>query len=145
MLVVTLVILGLFFFGGEAPADQRVIADASMSQPANTDSLIYWMYALLGITILVTIVGALYKFVSALIDSPLQALKSLIGIILLVVVLVVSWNVGSGVPLNMPAYDGTENVYEWLKLTDMFLYTIYTLMAVLILLMFGFGIAKKFK
>ncbi|MDR0893765.1 MAG: hypothetical protein LBN06_00445 [Prevotellaceae bacterium] len=145
MLAITIVVLVMFYAGGEAPDNQRVIADATMSQPTYTDTLIYWIYVLLGTTILVTVIGAIYQFVSALIDSPVQALKSLIGIILLVVVMVISWNVGSGDPLNMPAYDGAENVYKWLKLTDMFLYTIYTLMVVLILLMFGFGISKKFK
>ncbi|MDR0988391.1 MAG: hypothetical protein LBM06_02880 [Prevotellaceae bacterium] len=145
MLVVTLIILGLFYFGGETPVAQRVVADTSMSEPLQTDTLIYWMYVLLVATVVVTLLGALYKFVAGLIDSPLAAVKSLIGLILLAAVMVISWNVGSGEPLKMPAYDGTENVYEWLKLTDMFLYTIYVLMGVLILLMLFFGVAKKFK
>ena len=78
-------------------------------------------------------------------DSPKAALKSLLGLILIVVVLIVSWIMGSDQPLVMQGYSGTENVPFWLKLTDMFLYTIYILMGALILLMFGFGIAKKFK
>ena len=28
---------------------------------------------------------------------------------------------GSGTPMNIPGYEGTDNVYFWLKLTDMFL------------------------
>ena len=49
MLAITLVILGMFFFGGETPLDQRLVADTAMEEPAQTDALIYWMYILFGI------------------------------------------------------------------------------------------------
>lgn len=145
MLAITLVILGMFFFGGETPIDQRMVADTSMSEPAQTDALIYWMYVLLGVAITITIAAAIYQFIAGFIDAPKAAIKSLMGLILLVVILVVSWSAGSDQALVMPGYDGTENVPFWLKLTDMFLYTIYIMMGALILLILGFGVAKKFK
>lgn len=145
MLAITLVILGVFFFGGETPLDQRLVADPALSEPAQTDALIYWMYILLAVTVIVTVVAAIFQFVSGFIDSPKNAIKSLIGLILIIVVLVISWSAGSDQTMVIPGYTGTENVPFWLKLTDMFLYTIYILMAVMILLIFGFGVAKKFK
>ena len=145
MLAITLVILGMFFFGGETPLDQRLVADTAMEEPAQTDALIYWMYILFGIAVIITIAAAIYQFVTGFIDSPMTAIKSLLGLILIIVVLVISWAMGSDQPLVMPGYDGAENVPFWLKLTDMFLYTIYIMMGALILLIFGFGIAKKFK
>ncbi|WP_018666318.1 hypothetical protein [Bacteroides gallinarum] len=145
MLAITLVILGMFFFGGETPVDQRLVADTAMEEPAQTDALIYWMYILFGIAVIITIVAAIYQFVTGFIDSPMTAIKSLLGLILIIVVLVISWAMGSDQPLVMPGYDGAENVPFWLKLTDMFLYTIYIMMGAMILLIFGFGIAKKFK
>ena len=145
MLAITLVILGMFFFGGETPLDQRLVADTAMEEPAQTDALIYWMYILFGIAVIITIAAAIYKFVTGFIDSPMTAIKSLLGLILIIVVLVISWAMGSDQPLVMPGYDGAENVPFWLKLTDMFLYTIYIMMGAMILLIFGFGIAKKFK
>lgn len=144
MLAITLVILGMFFFGGETPLDQRLVATA-MEEPAQTDALIYWMYILFGIAVIITIAAAIYQFVTGFIDSPMTAIKSLLGLILIIVVLVISWAMGSDQPLVMPGYDGAENVPFWLKLTDMFLYTIYIMMGAMILLIFGFGIAKKFK
>lgn len=142
ILAVTLVILGLFFFGGE---DQTQIAGASeMSQPTYTDPLIYWIYILMGVTVCVTVVAAILKLVSNFIDSPKEAIKSLVGIIALVILLFVAWSMGSGEALNLPGYEGTDNVPFWLKLTDMFLYSIYFMMGVLILLIFGFSIRKKF-
>ena len=145
MLAITLVILGMFFFGGETPLDQRLVADTAMEEPAQTHALIYWMYILFGIAVIITIAAAIYQFVTGFIDSPMTAIKSLLGLILIIVVLVISWAMGSDQPLVMPGYDGAENVPFWLKLTDMFLYTIYIMMGAMILLIFGFGIAKKFK
>ena len=145
MLAITLVILGMFFFGGETPLDQRLVADTAMEEPAQTDALIYWMYILFGIAVIITIAAAIYQFVTGFIDSPMTAIKSLLGLILIIVVLVISWAMGSDQPLVMPGYDGAENVPFWLKLTDMFLYTIYIMMGAMILLICGCGIAKMFK
>lgn len=145
MLAVTLVVLCMFFFGGETPVDQRVVADTSISEPAQTDALIYWMYILFGIMVAVTVVAAVYQLASGFVDAPKATLKSLLGFVLLIVIMIVSWAVGSGEPLVMPGYDGTENVPFWLKITDMFLYTLYIQVGVLILAIVLFGIAKKFK
>lgn len=141
ILAITIIVAGLFFFGGEDP--NPLVPD--MSQPVYTDSLIYLMYVLLGITIVITLAAAVYQFVMNFIDSPKAAIKSLASIIVLVGLLIVTWAAGSEQALVMPGYDGAENVPFWLKLTDMFLYTIYIMMAVLIQLILGFGISKKFK
>lgn len=141
ILAITIIVAGLFFFGGEDP--NPLVPD--MSQPVYTDSLTYLMYVLLGITIVITLAAAVYQFVMNFIDSPKAAIKSLASIIVLVGLLIVTWAAGSEQALVMPGYDGAENVPFWLKLTDMFLYTIYIMMAVLILLILGFGISKKFK
>ena len=141
ILAITIIVAGLFFFGGEDP--NPLVPD--MSQPVYTDSLIYLMYVLLGITIVITLAAAVYQFVMNFIDSPKAAIKSLASIIVLVGLLIVAWAAGSEQALVMPGYDGAENVPFWLKLTDMFLYTIYIMMAVLILLILGFGISKNFK
>ena len=141
ILAITIIVAGLFFFGGEDP--NPLVPD--MSQPVYTDSLIYLMYVLLGITIVITLAAAVYQFVMNFIDSPKAAIKSLASIIVLVGLLIVTWAAGSEQALVMPGYDGAGNVPFWLKLTDMFLYTIYIMMAVLILLILGFGISKKFK
>ena len=139
ILAITLVILGMFFFGGV------VDPTVEMIEPVYTEPLIYWMYILLGITIFVTVLAAIFQFIANFMDTPKEAIKSLIGLIAIVAVLIISWSMGSGEPLVLQGYDGSENVPFWLKLTDMFLYTIYFMMGALILLILGFGIAKKFK
>ena len=144
LLAIILVVLGLFFFGGDAQGEAVLMGvDPEMWQPANTDTLLYLVYALLGIAIVATVVGFLFQFGTALKDNPVAALKSLLGVVLLVVVMVVAWSMGSDKPLNIPGYDGTDNVPFWLKLTDMFLYTIYFLLGATLVAMILGGIKKK--
>ena len=47
MFAIILVVLGMFFFGGDAQGDAVLASvDAEMWQPAHTDALIYLMYIL---------------------------------------------------------------------------------------------------
>lgn len=139
LFAVLIVVLGLFYFGGEMSTP--IVPE--MSNPANTDSLLFLMYGFLGIAVAITIIAFLYQFGVALVDNPVKALKSLIGVILLVVVLLVTWGMGSEELLVLPGYDGSDNVPFWLRLTDMFLYTIYFLLIVTVLSIIGSSIMKK--
>ena len=144
MFALNLIVLGLFFFGGDAQgAAVMAGVDPEMWQPANTDALLYLMYGLFAVAVIATIVAAIFQFGSALKDNPVSAIKSLIGLILLVLVMVVSWAMGSEETLRMPGYDGTENVPFWLKLTDMFLYSIYFLLGATVVAIILSSIWKK--
>ncbi|MEG1563565.1 MAG: hypothetical protein RR365_07535 [Bacteroides sp.] len=134
-----LIVLGFFYMGGEMAVS--IVPD--MSTPNYTDALLYLMYALFAIAIVVTVVAFVYQFGTALKDNPMGAIRSLVGIIILVAVLVISWAMGSGETLVIPGYSGTENVPFWLKLTDMFLYTIYFLLAATVVAIIGSSIKKK--
>ena len=101
------------------------------------------MYALFGVAIAATVIGAVFQFGAALKDNPANAIKSLLGLVLLVVVLVVAWAMGDGTPMQIQGYDGTDNVPFCLKLTDMFLYSIYILLFVTIVAIIVSGIKKK--
>ncbi|KAA6328490.1 hypothetical protein EZS27_022627 [termite gut metagenome] len=139
LFAVVAVVLGLFYFGGSEV--QPIVVD--MDQPAYTDTLLYLTYGLFGLTVIVTLIAFLFQFGVALKDNPINALKSLIGVILIVAVLIISWSVGSEEKLYMPGYDGIENEPFWLKLTDMFLYTIYFLLGITLLAMIASGVKKK--
>lgn len=144
MFALILVVLGLFFLGGNAQGTAVVAGvDPEMWQPANTDALLYLMYGLFAIAVIATIVAAIFQFGTALKDNPVSAIKSLIGLILLVLVLVVSWAMGSDETLRIPGYSGTENVPFWLKLTDMFLYSIYFLLGATVVAIILSSVWKK--
>jgi len=137
MFAIILIVMGIFFFGGDATGDAVIPGvDPEMWQPAQ-------MYALFGIAIAATVIAAVFQFGAALKDNPASAIKSLLGLVLLVVVLIIAWAMGSGTPMNIPGYEGTDNVYFWLKLTDMFLYSIYILLFVTVVAIIVSGIKKK--
>ena len=144
MFAIILIVMGIFFFGGDATGDAVIPGvDPEMWQPAQTDALLYLMYALFGIAIAATVIAAVFQFGAALKDNPVSAIKSLLGLVLLVVVLIIAWAMGSGTPMNILGYEGTDNVYFWLKLTDMFLYSIYILLFVTVVAIIVSGIKKK--
>lgn len=140
LFAVILIVLGMFYFGGEMA--EPVVPE--LSNPANTEALIYLMYVLLGSAIAVTVLAFVFQFGAALKENPVKAIKSLIGVLLLVAVLVVAWFSGSEEALVLPGYDGTDNVPFWLKLTDMFLYSIYFLLVVTIASMIFSTVKRRF-
>lgn len=144
LILISIAIFCLFYFGGDTPEAERLVADTSMWEPAHTDALLYWLYALGAIAVLVTLITVCYQFVSILKHSPKDAMMSLLGIVLLVVLLGVTYTIGDGTPLNIVGYEGTENTETWLKITDMFCYSIYFMIALLCVLMVFFALRKRF-
>ena len=111
---------------------------------AHIDALLVWMYILLGGILLLTLAMMACKFALTWAASPRAALRPWLGAGLLAVVLLVSWLMGSDVPLDIPGYDGTENTPFWLKLADMFLYAVYALLGMAVALIVAFAVRKRF-
>ena len=122
LIALILVVLGLFFcVGYENPV-------GDYNAPQHTETLLFLMYAMLGVCVIVTVVGSLAQFVTGLKDNPKGAMKSLLFVGLFIAVLAVSYTMGSDAPIVKG--DGTEFTDAgWLKLTDMTLYAIYFLVA----------------
>ena len=96
MFAIILIVIGLFFLGGDASGDALIPGvDPEMWQPAQTDALLYLMYVLFGIAIAATVIAAVFQFGAALKDNPASAIKSLLGLVLLVVVLIVACKLSS--------------------------------------------------
>ena len=74
-------------------------------------------------------IAAAAQFGAALKDNPKAAIKSFMGLILLAVLLIITYNMGSDAAVTM----GGGTVYDnkvMLKVTDMFLYSTYALLIV---------------
>ena len=98
-----LVVLGIFYFGGDAQGDAVLPGvDPEMWQPAQTESLLYLMYGLFALAVVAMAAAFILQFGSALKDNPVKALKSLVGVILLVVVMIIAWSMGSGETMVSP-------------------------------------------
>ena len=117
-----LIVLGMFFFVGyNNPVGEY-------NDPKNTNLLIYLMYAMIGFCVAVSVIAAIAQFGAALKDNPKNAMKSLIGFICLIAVVVIAWSMGSDAAVLTG--DGLYTDTFWLKITDMFIYSIYILMGI---------------
>lgn len=125
-ILVTLAVIALFLFGGQVAPEQKLVAD--MSQPAFTDIMLYWAYILLAVTVVVLILFAVFGFFNSLKTHPKSALGGLLVLVAMVVILGVSYALGSGELLNIPGYDGPDNNPATLKMTDMWIFSMYIML-----------------
>lgn len=140
MFAVILVVLGLFFFGGDAQGEAVIMGvDPEMWQPAHTDALLYLNYALFAIAA----IAAVLSFFHFLVSNPKASMGSLYVLAGSIIILVVTWFMGSPEKLEIISYEGTDNVGFWAQATDMFLYSLYALFTVAIICMLLGGIKKK--
>lgn len=120
-------------------------AGEAIQVPLLTDAIFLWTYILFATTIVVTIAAALFQFVKSSISNPKSALKSVLPILVFVGIFIVSFMMGSGEKMSIIGYEGTQNEGFWAQATDMFIYTAYTLLALVILSIIGSRIYTTFK
>ena len=99
MFVITVVLLGLFYFGGELPNSQYVT-------PVYTEQLLWWSYLLFG----VAIVAALVFPIARLFTRPKEAMKSFIALAGIIVLVLIAYSMSDGTIMNIPGYSGSDNV-----------------------------------
>ena len=116
MFVVTVVLLGLFYFGGELPNSQY-------SNPIYTEQLLWWSYILFA----VAIVAALIFPIIRLFTRPKEAMKSFIALAGIVILVLIAYSMSDGTIMDIPGYSGSDNVPGTLKFTDTILITTYFL------------------
>lgn len=127
---ISILVMGLFYLGGQAPVEEMISAD--LSQPKFTDIMLYWCYVLLFITVVVLVLFAVFSFFKQLKESPKKALGGLLALVGLVAMFFITYTIGSGQPLNIPGYTGSDNVPAMLKMTDMWLYSSYLMLVLTI-------------
>ncbi len=143
MSVVTVVLIGLFFLAGNVQPEQQYAELVGLTEPVFTDALLYWVYVLLGVTLLAVFVFSIFGFINNLRHNRKKAINSLITLVVFAILLVIAYTIGDGTPLNILGYEGPDNVRGMLKLTDMWLYSIYILMALTILAMLFSPLIKR--
>ena len=109
-----------------------------------TNSLTY-TEVLLYISVGAVILFSLFNFVLKLISQPKKALVSVISIVLLLVIVFIAYSYASDEVLNMPTYDGPDNVPGTLKWSGAGLITAYILLGLAVLSILYVEIAKLFK
>lgn len=134
MFLITVVLLGLFMFGGELP-------NQLYSTPVYTSALLNWAYVLFGIAIIAAIIFPIVR----LFTRPKQAMKSFIGLAAVVVVVFVAYSMADGTPMKITGYNGPDNVPSMLILSDTIIYTMYILFVGAIVAILGTEIYRRLK
>ena len=140
---VSVVLVALIYFGGNA--ESLSVGEDLLTVPKFTEPLIYWCYVLIGLSIGITILFSLIKFIKGFIESPAGGLKSLIVIAVFIILFVVAWFLGSSEKITIIGYEGTENEGFWAQFTDMLIYVGYALFIGIVATIFGTGIYKKLR
>ncbi len=140
LFAIILIVLALFFFGGDAQGDAVLLGvDPEMWQPAHTDAMLYLNYALFALAAIASVASFIYFLVC----NPKASMGSLYVLAGTIIVLAVTWFMGSPEKLEIVSYEGTDNVGFWAQATDMFIYSLYALLTIAIICMLLGGIKKK--
>ena len=123
---------------------------AYLSQSVDTESLhlatlLFWLFTLFILNVFTGFVFSFVYYIWKLKENPKKIIRSLTIAISSGLVLLIAWVTGSGNQLPLVDYKGNENTYLWLKLTDMWLYSIYILLGFVFLALVGGIIWSKFK
>ncbi len=139
--IVSLIVMGLFYLGGQVPVQEKIAAD--LSQPKFTDIVLYWSYVLLVITIAALILFAIAAFFKQLKESPKKALSGFLVLVGIAALFVVTFLIGDGTLMNIPGYDGSDNTPKTLKMTDMWLYSSYVMLVLTFLAILFLPLIKR--
>ena len=140
---VTILLIALFYFGGNVAPENQYAELVGKAEPSFTNALLYWIYLLLGITVFALIAFSVMGFINNFRYNRKRAINSLVTLLVFAVLLIIAYTIGDGTPLNILGYEGPDNVPTMLKLTDMWIYSVYILMALTILAMLFSPLIKR--
>ncbi len=136
------VILLIMFAKATAGIEDGTDFDTQISLYGSTlDMFMYWAYILLGIATAAAIIFPLIKMFT----QPKEAVKTLISIGIVAVVVFIAYALADDTVLNLPGYEGKDNVPGTLKFAGTLLNTAYLLITIAIGSILYDGISKVFK
>ncbi len=137
LLGISLILVGLFYFGSAVPGTEGT----NMYEPKITETLLNWANIMVVSTIVITLVFSIVN----LITYPKALKRSLFIFLGIGVLVVVAYYLASDQALNMPGYDGNENVPKTLKNVGTGLYLTYIIFGIALLTILYSEVAKYFK
>lgn len=129
-----------FYAGGYEDPNAEYLA------PIYTDLVLYGMYGFFALAVVLTFAFGFMQFGQSLKEDPKKAISSLSGMLILALMMLIAWFMGTDAKIEIPSYEGTENEGFWAQFSDMLLYTIYFLTAIVLLVVVGnsaLGVFKK--
>ena len=125
--IISIIVLGMFYAGGVVdPA-------AEMKEPIYTGLLINWTSVLFFVTIISTMLFAVWQFLTLLKTNAKSAIMSLVVLVCFVAVLFITYTMGDATPLTgLNADSQVYNTPGWLKITDMWIMSTIVLLVLIV-------------
>ena len=125
--LIGVVAFGMTVFGG------YIDPNAEYPEPTYTNVLLYTVYGMTAFAVLAMIVFGIIGFAQSFKTNPKAALGGLGALVGLIVLMVITYFVGSDAPLHVGVDAQQFNTPSWLKLADMCMFTIYALIVINVL------------
>lgn len=139
VMLVSVIVFAMFYFGGV------VDSAAEKPEPVNTSLLLYWCYVVFGIAVALLFLFGLVHFFATLKSRPKAAIGSLGVLVAFLAILGITYAIGDTTPLpGINADSAQYNVASWLKISDMWIYSIYILLGLSVLAILGGSVKKVF-
>jgi hypothetical protein len=123
----------------------EIINDPDNSETIGIGFILNWLYIIFILTLSVACIFSFMRFFIKWKRKPKSLLQPLIMGGILILLLIGAYGFGKEDPFLIAGYEGVENSSFWLKLTDMWLYAIYVLLALTIIVLFGGIVWSYFK
>ena len=122
------IIASVMFFAGGSEGSLEVAGDF-LNIPKFTDTLLYWIYVLVGLVILATFGFVLAKLVETFKVDPKAGIRSVVVVLAAVALCALCWFLGSPEKVEILGYEGTDNVGNMARMSDAIMYLVYILTA----------------
>lgn len=143
LIVLGIIFAVMFYFGGNLEGITHKVAGDELAIPRFTDLFLIWVYILTGIAVIITLVAVTVAFANIWRYNRRKAITILCVILGFTALVFVCWMLGSSEEINIPGYEGHDNVGFWARVSDTVIYLCYTLLGATLLTMLGGYIYTK--
>jgi hypothetical protein len=104
------------------------------------DTFTYWTYFMVAVAVFFTLIFP----IANMFTNPKSGLKTLLSIAILGLILFIGYQLADDTVMQIPGYDGPDNVANRLKLTGMGIYTMYIMLGATLLAMVYSSVSRLF-
>ena len=140
-LVVSLIVLILYFAGGDTTA--LTSTGQETTAPKNIDWMLYWIYITVAIGVILLIIFAVKTILTMFQTDPKEAIKSVVTVAAFFVLMIVCYVISPEKEFSRIVNGEVETFSEsTMKMIDMWLYSIYFLLAATVCLVVFFAVKR---
>lgn len=134
LLLISVVFSALVMFG-------PTVTEGAFEIPAYTGTVLSWTIIMIFGALAITIIFEIFNIIL----HPASAKQTLLSALGIAVLLVISWFMADGTPLQIIGYEGVDNVPFTLKLTDTGLFAFYALFVASVVVIITTEVSRIFK